>query len=80
MYDLQTIIHINNKAAQAKPEDNFSRECSWQGDPLHGVVVHSAKYRNTVYLVGGKAKRFIAKWWSTTDQNLRNHYAEALFV
>ena len=80
MFDLQTIIHMNEKAARAKPEDNFSRECSWQGDPQHGVVVHSAKFRNTVFIVGGRAKRFIAAWWSTTDQSRRNRIAEALFV
>lgn len=80
MFDLQTIVKMNDRACQAKPEDNFSRECSWQGDPIHGVVVHSAKFRNTVYIVGGPAKRFITRWWSTTDQNRRNRIAEALFV
>jgi hypothetical protein len=80
MHSLEAIVAMNERACRVKVEDNHNRECSWQGDPLHGVVVHSAKYRNTVYLVGGKAKRFIAKWWSTTDQNLRNHYAEALFA
>lgn len=80
MHSLEGIIAMNNQACKVKVEDNHNRECSWQGDPIHGVVIHSAKYRNTVYLVGGRAKRFIAKWWSTTDQNLRNHYAEALFA
>jgi hypothetical protein len=80
MHSLEGIIAMNDRAARVKVEDNHNRECSWQGDSLHGIVVHSAKFRNTVYLVGGRAKRFIAKWWSTTDQNRRNSYAEALFV
>ena len=71
---------MNNHACRVKVEDNHSRECSWQGDPQHGVVVHSAKFRNTVFIMGGKAKRFIAAWWSTNNQEQRNHMAEALFV
>jgi hypothetical protein len=79
MFDLQTLIKINNKPA-VKAENNFDRECSWQGDPVRGVVVHSAKFRNTVFIVGGRAKRFITAWWSTTDQSRRNRIAEALFA
>ena len=44
---------MNNRACRVKVEDNHSRECSWQGDPMHGVVVHSAKFRNTVFIIGG---------------------------
>lgn len=80
MFDLNTIVHMNEVANRVKVEDNHSRECSWTGDPQHGVIVHSAKFRNTVFLVGGQAKRFITRWWSTTDQNRRNHMAEALFA
>lgn len=80
MHSLQGIIAMNNNACRVKVEDNHSRECSWTGDPDHGVVVHSAKFRNTVFIGGARAKRFITAWWSTTDQNKRNHIAEALFI
>jgi hypothetical protein len=87
MHDLKEIIDINERAARVKPcEDNHSRECSYQGDAVTGIILHSARLRNTGFLRGDQknpgrspAGRFLAKWLGTTDTGKRNHLVESYF-
>jgi hypothetical protein len=62
MFGLNEIIAVNNRAASALPvEDNFNRRPSAVFDAGE-IVLHSARQRNTVRLVGPPASRFFAKW------------------
>ena len=80
MFDLDTIIVMNERASQAKPEDNFSRDCSYSGDPKNGVVLHSARLRNTVFLYPRQAKNFIRRWFSVNSKEAQNHLVESYFA
>jgi len=80
MHSLEQIIKMNNKAA-VKAETNFDRHCSFQGDAKSGVVLHSAKLRNTVFVPAGrKAERFLSRWWSVNSQEQRDALVERYFV
>lgn len=81
MHGLNEIIRMNNAAADAadRLETNFNRHCSFSGDALRGVIIHSAKLRNTAFLPPIKAKRFLAKWWSVNSQEARNRLVESYF-
>ena len=85
MFDLQTIVKINDRASQVKVEDNHNRACSYSGDSRGGVVLHSAKFRNTVFLRGSvdhsrAAAGFISRWFSVNSQEARNRIVESYFV
>jgi hypothetical protein len=85
MFDLETIVKMNDKAARVAPiEDNHSRACSFTGDSRGGVVLHSAKFRNTVFLNGSlrssrQAANFIRRWNSVNSQEARNRIVEGYF-
>jgi regulatory protein YycI of two-component signal transduction system YycFG len=81
MYALNQIIRMNREAVeQSMREDNFSRHCSFAGNSQEGVVLHSAKHRNTVFLRGGRqAAAFLAAWWSVNSQEQRDHLVESYF-
>lgn len=85
MHGLNQIIRMNEKAARsAAVETNFERHCSFSGTAHDGVVLHSAKLRNTVFLRGAKdhsrqAAGFLAAWWSTNSQQERNTLVESYF-
>jgi hypothetical protein len=52
---------MNRKAAQnAAAETETSRHCSFSGDALRGIVLHSAKQRSTVFIDGERAHQFLA--------------------
>lgn len=71
---------MNNRAA-VKAESNFDRHCSFSGDSKSGVVLHSARLRNTVFLSAGKrASDFLRRWWSVNSQEARNKLVEGYFV
>lgn len=85
MFDLQTIVKINRRKP-VKAENNFDRECSFNGDAESGVVLHSALLRNTAYLPGAKdparqspAARFLARWHSLNSVESRNALVESYF-
>ena len=80
MRDLNWIKRDNDKACQVKPEDNFSRACSYCGDAETGIVLHSALRRNTGFLKpGAQSKRFLVKWFGTNSQEKRNEIVESYF-
>lgn len=58
MFDLHTIKRMNDRACEARIEDNHSRECSWTEGPGGHIVLHSAKLRNTVCLSPKQAAKF----------------------
>jgi len=71
---------MNRRACEVRVEDNHNRECSYSGDVVNGIVVHSAKFRCTVFLRGQKAKNFVRRWFSANSQEARNHVAESYFI
>jgi hypothetical protein len=73
---------MNRKAVEAADaiEDNHNRHCSFSGDAKNGVVLHSAKLRNTVFLYPLQAKRFLVKWFSVNSQEARDSIVESYFV
>lgn len=81
MHGLQEIIRMNDQAVQAAQvvETNFNRHCSFSGDACSGVVLHSAKLRNTAFLPPARAKRFLAKWGSVNSAEQRDHLVESYF-
>jgi hypothetical protein len=72
---------MNREAVEASfKEDNHSRHCSFAGNSAEGVVLHSAKHRNTVFLKAGRqAAAFIARWWSVNSQEARDRLVESYF-
>lgn len=85
MHYIYDIIRMNDKAAEkalAKKaaESETSRLCSYSGDSASGVVLHSAKQRNTVFLKAGRpAAQFIARWFSVNSDEARNKLVESYF-
>jgi hypothetical protein len=81
MFALNEIVKMNRKAAAKalRVEDNHNRACSYSGDANSGVVLHSAKFRNTMFLRPSIAKRFLVQWNSVNSQEARNHIVERFF-
>lgn len=82
MHSLSEIVRMNNKAAAkaARVETNFDRHCSFQGNVDDGIVLHSAKLRNTVFLSpGSRASSFLRQWWSRNSQESRDRLVESFF-
>jgi len=82
MHSLNEIIVINDRAAAkaVKVEDNHNRACSFQGDANNGIILHSAKFRNTVFLYPRQAKNFLRRWFSLNSDEAHNHLVESFFV
>lgn len=82
MHSLEGIVKMNRLAVEkSMREDNFSRHCSYAGSAQGGVVLHSAKRRNTVFLAAGRpAAAFIASWWSVNSQEQRDRLVEGYFA
>ena len=82
MHSLKGIIRMNNDAARkaVKVEDNHNRHCSYSGDVENGLVLHSAKLRNTVFVsAGAHAKKFLAGWFGTNSAEKRDSLVESYF-
>ena len=81
MFALTEIVEMNRKAAvrAAKVETNHNRECSYAGDVSTGIVLHSARFRNTVFLRPKLAKDFLRRWNSVNSQEARNTIVERFF-
>lgn len=77
MHGLQEIIRMNRNPVQV--EDNHNRHCSFAGDTVVGVVLHSAKLRNTAFLPPVQAKRFLAKWLGTNSEAVHDRLVESYF-
>lgn len=87
MWDLATIKSINSRPA--KVEDTFNRHCSFSGTAEDGIVLHSAKQRNTVYLQGNRewaprrsvapAASFMSRWFSVNSAEARDRLVESYF-
>ena len=83
MHDLKTIVRINNEAARKAKniETNHNRECSMTGDAETGIVIHSAKFRNTRFIHAGAAsKTFLFRFNRARSQSAKNHIIEAYFA
>jgi len=81
MFALTEIVEMNRRAAvrAVKAENNFDRACSYAGDAKSGVVLHSARLRNTVFLGPKRAANFLRRWNSVNSQEARNHIVEGYF-
>jgi hypothetical protein len=81
MFALAEIVEMNRRAAvkAVKAENNFDRLCSWSGDSKRGIVLHSAKFRNTVFLRPKLAADFVRRWLSVNSQDARNTLVERFF-
>jgi hypothetical protein len=78
MFDLPTIIKMNK--APVKVEDNHNRHCSFTQASATEVVLHSAKLRNTVFLEGRKAIRFLNKVRGYRTAERRDKFIESFFA
>lgn len=68
-------------AARGAVEDETSRHCSYAGDESNGVVLHSAKMRNTVFLQPGRASAgFLRLWGHARSRMQRDILVESYFV
>jgi hypothetical protein len=84
MHSLAGIKALNANAVKrwksgAAAETETSRHCSYQGDPETGIVLHSAKLRNTAFIIGKKAKLFLTQWFSTNSAEKRDKIVESFF-
>jgi len=78
MHGLTEIIAMNNRATE-KVEDNHNRHCSWTGSVADGIVLHSAKLRNTVFLAPAKAAKFVTRLRKAKTGIERDHLIESYF-
>lgn len=62
-----------------KVEDNHNRHCSWTGSVRDGIVLHSAKLRNTLFLAPPKAARFMDKIRGMRTDSARDAMIESYF-
>jgi hypothetical protein len=81
MFALNEIVEMNRRAAlkSVKAETNFDRECSYSGEVHTGIVLHSARLRNTVFLRPSLAANFLRRWNSVNSQEARNRIVEGYF-
>ena len=75
MYCLEVIVEMNNRPIVV--EDNFSRHCSYSGDTKSGIVLHSAKHRNTMFLMPRSAKNFLRRYNSVNSAEARDRLIES---
>ena len=65
MYSLNTLRKLNDaRCAAPAREDELTRHCSHcvsVKDGVRSVVLHSAKHRNTAFISGHTATRFLAE-------------------
>lgn len=84
MFSLETIVSMNNRAAQKalRPsETETSRHCSYSGNHATGIVLHSAKQRNTVFIqAGDEAGNFLKAWMATTNVAESDALVESYFA
>lgn len=79
MFGLAEIRKLNDLAVKVKVEDNHNRNCSFAGDVKSGLVLHSAKLRNTVYLEPSRSIIFLREWAKVRSQSRRNALIESYF-
>lgn len=71
---------MNEKSA-VKAESNWDRRCSATGTVENGIVLHSAKFRNTVFLKPGRQSRaFLVRYGSVNSQEAQNRLVESYFI
>ncbi len=83
MYHLEGIKQINSNAVarykRGQAETETSRHCSYTGTVKEGMVLHSAKQRATVFIIGSKAKQFLAAWLGTNSTTKHDALVESYF-
>lgn len=76
MYSLDVIVSTNAKAAR-KPEDPWSRACSFAAS-RGGVVLHSALRRSTAFIEDPtEARSFLRRARPLQRKAFRNHRSPA---
>lgn len=83
MHSLEGIVAMNaaavRRAKRSAAETETSRRCSFAGDAQNGVVLHSAKQRSTKFLSKASARIFLAEWFGTNSQTVRDRLVESYF-
>lgn len=78
MYSLSTIVRMNRAAPKAV-ESETTRHCSFNETPL-GIILHSAKQRNTVCITHPKARKaFKLAYYSTNSIDKTDALIESYF-
>lgn len=72
MYSLEVIVSTNAKAAR-RPEDPWSRACSFAAS-RGGVVIHSARRRSTAFIEDPvEARKFLRQARPLQKKAFRRH-------
>ena len=83
MYSLTTLRKINDaRCAKPAAEETFTRHCSHCvsiKDGVRSVVLHSAKHRNTAFITGHTATKFLAELQATNSDVKRDAIVEAYY-
>lgn len=80
MHCLETLRMLNDRAANRQTaETETTRHCSYSGDAISGVVLHSSKQRSTAFLEGRAAVKFLADWLGTNSTTIRDSLVESYF-
>jgi hypothetical protein len=81
MYCLEEIVRRNeNAAARSALRKKTKRRCSFCGDAQRGIVIHSARLRDTRFIAAGiPAKRFLAGWYGTNSADAHDVLVESYF-
>jgi len=80
MYSLPTLMRLN---AQPRPaaETETTRHCSFNGNASRGVIIHSAKHRNTLFLqAGDDASAFLRSYRARRSAGSRDRLIESYFA
>ena len=87
MYNLHTIHKINaERCAKPQREDETTRHCSYcvsirrvQGRDERQIVLHSAKHRNTAFIKGAAAPRFLVEYQACNSYVRKDALIERYF-
>lgn len=83
MYSLNTLRKINaDRCAAPAREDELTRHashCVSVKDGVRSVVLHSAKHRNTAFITGHAATRFLAEFQATNSVTKQDALIEAYY-
>jgi hypothetical protein len=83
MYSLNSIRKINDaRCAKPAAEETFTRHCSHAvsvKDGVRSVVLHSAKHRNTAFITGATATRFLAELQAENSDTRRDAVIERYY-
>ena len=82
MYCLESIKKMNCDAVKRQrrnAEQETTRLSSFSGEPYSGLILHSAKNRSTVFLLGAAARAFLADYSKAKGKLAKNAVIESYF-